>query len=231
MSLAQRSLTFGIQENVPKKKVAGDERKRLGVIQPSAQKQSRLLLSSNGGLRVHSPSRGKKRKNDENSCQTKPKRADGIFEDPVQPAKKQKTFASIAVQTDDSAPVAILTPRTPVASKSSSEPSAASKTDAGTKCSTLDMLTCDTPPPEYWESLAEKRREALEETLEENHKLHEENASLQKEVTVLKEENKLLEEMVEEAKGLAEMVQELTGQAESEAAAEDSSSDKQTEDL
>ncbi|XP_042873423.1 uncharacterized protein LOC122254022 [Penaeus japonicus] len=228
MSLAQRSLTFGNQENVPKKKVGSDERKRLGVIQPSAPKQSRLLLSSNGSLRVHSPGRGKKRKNDENSVHMKPKRADGIFEDPVQPAKKQKTFASIAVQTDDSAaPVAIITPRTPVASKASSEPSAGSKTDAKPRCSTLDMLTCDTPPPEYWEGLAEKRREALEETLEENHKLHEENATLKQEVTVLKEENKLLEEMVEEAKGLAEMVQELTGQA----SEEDSPSDRQTEDV
>ena len=42
----------------------------------------------------------------------------------------------------------------------------------------LDMLTSDIAPEKYWELLAEKRREALEETLKENKFLHEENHRL-----------------------------------------------------
>lgn len=74
----------------------------------------------------------------------------------------------------------------------------------------INYFTClfpDSPPAKYWEALAEKRKEALEETLTENKELHEKNKKLESEVAELKEENKLLEEMVDEAKQLATLVQ------------------------
>ncbi|XP_068213227.1 geminin-like [Palaemon carinicauda] len=81
----------------------------------------------------------------------------------------------------------------------------------------------ESPPAEYWEELAEKRREALEETLSENEKLAEENKCLKEEVAQLKEENKLLDEMVKEAKELAELVEGITSENGEESASDERS--------
>ncbi|KAK4297522.1 hypothetical protein Pmani_030071 [Petrolisthes manimaculis] len=169
-----------------------EDRKCLGVLQSSMQSQSRLSVTPNGSLQLHPGSRGKKRKStgNENLERVKAKRKDGIFEDPV--AKKQKTYTSVHVQTDSSS---------------------SSTKDAD---SIINMLTSDTPPPEYWEALAEKRREALEDALDENYKLHSENTNLKEEVSKLKEDNKLMEEMVNEAKQLALLLQPIVDEEEEE---------------
>jgi len=67
----------------------------------------------------------------------------------------------------------------------------------------LDWMTSDEAPIEYWKELAEERRTALEEALEENTLLSEKVARLEK-------ENKELEETVEEAKQLAEMLNTIS---------------------
>ena len=56
---------------------------------------------------------------------------------------------------------------------------------------------------EYWSVLAERRRLALAEALEENMGLHEEVESLKNQVDTLKTENALLKPLAEEAKYLA----------------------------
>ncbi|KAK8386874.1 hypothetical protein O3P69_017945 [Scylla paramamosain] len=173
-----------------------ENQKCLRVLHPNVQGQSRLLVSSNGSLSLNTQNRGKKRKNDENLGSAKCKRKDGIFID--SDLKKAVKTASTSTQTDSLQSTTETPPPT--------APAATTSTQA-----TIDMLTNDTAPAQYWEALAEKRREALEDTLQENQKLHEKNKELESEVSVLKEENKLLEDMVEEAKQLAALVQSVTG--------------------
>jgi TRAP-type C4-dicarboxylate transport system substrate-binding protein len=57
------------------------------------------------------------------------------------------------------------------------------------------------PPPEYWKALAEERREALSEALDENAQLH-------TSITELKEENRRLSEAGEK---LAKFILEVAG--------------------
>lgn len=52
----------------------------------------------------------------------------------------------------------------------------------------------------YWQVLAEKRQDALDESLEENHKLVAENVAL-------KEENRIVKEMLNESRSLIEVLQ------------------------
>lgn len=77
-----------------------------------------------------------------------------------------------------------------------------------------DLTSVEGPSTAYWEILAEKRRQALEESLRENEELHEENATL-------REELNLSREMLEEARNLVEVLTEMLqeGEAEKEEAA------------
>ncbi|KAK8748198.1 hypothetical protein OTU49_016369, partial [Cherax quadricarinatus] len=183
-----------------------ENRKCLGVLDSNLPNQSRIMITSNTSLKHHFSSRGKKRKSSENCDITKTKRKDRIYEDPIPPlVKKKTTFVAVAVQTDKMHPSINIVP-----DESKVEVPNISKVDK-----TINMLTCDNAPSEYWESLAEKRRIALEETLTENHRLHEENVNLKQEVSELKKENTLLEEMIDEAKHLALLVESLTGEVDS----------------
>jgi len=199
MSLINKTLSFVSDENAAAKKPrSGVERRRLGVLQPNILQQSQIL-TTNGKLSVNSPKKGKKRRNDENNF-NKDKKNHGIYVDEAPPAKKQKTFASISTQTEDSSYEKIIIPRVNKSAELSESNSS----------STSNMLTSDNAPPEYWKVMAEKRREALDSTLTENKQLHQENISLKVEVKELKQENALLEEMVNDAKQLAELVQTIT---------------------
>jgi len=206
MSLITKRNIFTSDENAAVKKPRVGERRRLGVLQPNVLQQTRLL-TSNGKLLVNSPKKGKRRRNDENmNCNMSTQE---IYVDTAPPAKKQKTFASISTQTDDSFCEKIIIPRVDKSTKLSES----------TSPSTSNMLTSDTAPPDYWKVMAEKRREALDETLEENKHLCQENEILKTEVKELKHENALLEEMVNDAKQLAELVQTIT-EAEEESESE-----------
>ncbi|XP_043498985.1 geminin-like isoform X1 [Polistes fuscatus] len=67
----------------------------------------------------------------------------------------------------------------------------------------IEDLTSEAGPSEnYWQVLAERRRIALNETLDENKILHERIASLQ-------EENRLCNEMLNETRALVEVLQEM----------------------
>lgn len=213
MSIVTKKLSFATDENAAAKKVrSGGERRRLGVLQPNVLQQTRLL-ATNGKLSVNSPKKGKKRRNDENTDFNKGSNH-GIYVDPAPPAKKQKTFASMSTQTDDSFTEKIIIPRV----YKSAEVTETKSTI------TSDMLTSETAPPEYWKVMAEKRREALDTTLEENKQLYQENENLKTEVVELKQENALLEDMVNDAKQLAELVQQIT-EAEEESESESETAD------
>ncbi|XP_055540733.1 geminin [Wyeomyia smithii] len=91
-----------------------------------------------------------------------------------------------------------------------------------------DLTSMEGPSAVYWEILAEKRRQALEESLRENEELHEEaaafreeKAAYQEEIAALKEELNLSREMLEEARNLVEVLTEMLqeGEAEKEEAA------------
>ncbi|ELU13276.1 hypothetical protein CAPTEDRAFT_146297 [Capitella teleta] len=62
-----------------------------------------------------------------------------------------------------------------------------------------ELMVQEEITPEYWKLLAEQRREALDETLEENSQLHDE-------VEKLREENKSLSEMAQNAEYFASIL-------------------------
>ncbi|XP_066952676.1 geminin-like isoform X1 [Macrobrachium rosenbergii] len=181
-----------------------EERKGLGITHQNKHKQS-VLTVADGNVKISSKSRKRKSISisDENSVPVKHRRTDGIYEDLPHKHKKQKMQLSVAVQTEESQKDLDL-------SKNSDGTSSSASCESER---IINMLTSDTAPPEYWEELAEKRREALEETLVENKKLTQENKCLKEEVAQLKEENKLLDEMVKEAKELAQLVEVITAES------------------
>lgn len=73
---------------------------------------------------------------------------------------------------------------------------------------TADDLTSEESAGEaYWEALAEKRREALESTLNENMSLHERIEGLEEELDSSRK-------MIEETKNLVEILQEIISEQE-----------------
>ncbi|KAL2733662.1 geminin-like isoform X1 [Vespula maculifrons] len=69
----------------------------------------------------------------------------------------------------------------------------------------VEDLTSEAGPSEnYWEVLAERRRIALDDALEENKELREHISKLQ-------EENRLCKEMLDETRALVEVLQEMIG--------------------
>ncbi|KAL5276540.1 GMNN family protein [Megaselia abdita] len=73
-----------------------------------------------------------------------------------------------------------------------------------------DLTSEDSPGEAYWESLAEKRREALESSLVENKKLHERIEGLEEELDSSRK-------MIEETKNLVEILQEIISEQEVDA--------------
>lgn len=75
---------------------------------------------------------------------------------------------------------------------------------------TEEDLTSEAKPTEYyWERLAEKRREALEESLVENKRLHERIEGLEEELNTSRQ-------MLEEARNLVEVLTEMLNENEAE---------------
>ncbi|XP_015188734.1 PREDICTED: geminin-like [Polistes dominula] len=69
----------------------------------------------------------------------------------------------------------------------------------------IEDLTSEAGPSEnYWQVLAERRRIALDEALDENKALHER-------IVTLQEENRLCNEMLNETRTLVEVLQEMIG--------------------
>ncbi|KAG8133378.1 putative Geminin DNA replication inhibitor protein [Naja naja] len=65
----------------------------------------------------------------------------------------------------------------------------------------------------YWKELAEERRKALHEVLEENEKLHQEIELKTSEIARLKEENEELAELAGHVHYMANVIEQITGKA------------------
>ncbi|XP_053988010.1 geminin isoform X2 [Hylaeus anthracinus] len=69
----------------------------------------------------------------------------------------------------------------------------------------VEDLTSEGPSENYWEVLAERRRIALDDALEENKELSDR-------VEKLEEENRIYKEMLDESRALVEVLQEMLGE-------------------
>ncbi|ETE72533.1 Geminin [Ophiophagus hannah] len=69
------------------------------------------------------------------------------------------------------------------------------------------------PSFQYWKELAEERRKALHEVLQENEKLHQEIELKTSEIARLKEENEELAELAGHVHYMANMIEQITGKA------------------
>uniref|UniRef100_A0ABM5GAY0 Geminin isoform X2 n=1 Tax=Pogona vitticeps TaxID=103695 RepID=A0ABM5GAY0_9SAUR len=76
-----------------------------------------------------------------------------------------------------------------------------------------DLTTKGNPSSRYWKELAEERRKALYEVLQENEKLHKEIEVKEAEIAHLKEENEELAELASHVQYMTNMIERLTGQA------------------
>ncbi|NXT16512.1 GEMI protein, partial [Prunella fulvescens] len=75
-----------------------------------------------------------------------------------------------------------------------------------------DLMVKD-PSSQYWKEVAEERRKALYEVLQENEKLHKEIEQKDDEIARLKEENEELMTLAEHVHYMTSVIERLTGQA------------------
>uniref|UniRef100_A0A8V0XVF2 Geminin DNA replication inhibitor n=1 Tax=Gallus gallus TaxID=9031 RepID=A0A8V0XVF2_CHICK len=75
----------------------------------------------------------------------------------------------------------------------------------------IDLIK-KSPSSQYWKEVAEERRKALYEVLQENEKLHKEIEQKDGEIARLKEENEELMSLAEHVHYLTSMIERLTGQ-------------------
>ncbi|NWR00304.1 GEMI protein, partial [Paradoxornis webbianus] len=76
-----------------------------------------------------------------------------------------------------------------------------------------DLMTKGSPSSQYWKEVAEERRKALYEVLQENEKLHKEIEQKDGEIARLKEENDELLSLAEHVHYMTSVIERLTGQA------------------
>ncbi|XP_054841233.1 geminin isoform X2 [Eublepharis macularius] len=76
-----------------------------------------------------------------------------------------------------------------------------------------DLMVKGNPSSVYWKELAEERRKALYEVLQENEKLHKEIEFKDSEIARLKEENEELAQLASHVQYMATMIEQLTEQA------------------
>ncbi|XP_077209118.1 geminin [Paroedura picta] len=74
-----------------------------------------------------------------------------------------------------------------------------------------DLMVKGNPSSVYWKELAEERRKALYEVLQENEKLHKEIEFKDAEIACLKKENEELAELAGHVQYMANMIEQLTG--------------------
>ncbi|NXB27077.1 GEMI protein, partial [Rhagologus leucostigma] len=76
-----------------------------------------------------------------------------------------------------------------------------------------DLMMKGNPSSQYWKEVAEERRKALYEVLQENEKLHKEIEQKDGEIARLKEENEELMSLAEHVHYMTSVIERLTGQA------------------
>ncbi|NXY22736.1 GEMI protein, partial [Atrichornis clamosus] len=77
----------------------------------------------------------------------------------------------------------------------------------------VDLMVKGSPSSRYWKEVAEERRKALYEVLQENEKLHKEIEQKDGEIARLKEENEELMSLAEHVHYMTSVIERLTGQA------------------
>ncbi|AWP21641.1 putative geminin isoform 4 [Scophthalmus maximus] len=74
-----------------------------------------------------------------------------------------------------------------------------------------ELMVKETPPSTYWKEVAEERRKALYNVLQENEKLHKDIETRDEQITKLKSENEELQELAQHVQYMADMIERLTG--------------------
>ncbi|XP_029370478.1 geminin [Echeneis naucrates] len=81
----------------------------------------------------------------------------------------------------------------------------------GMSTEAYELMVKETPPSTYWKEVAEERRKALYNVLQENEKLHKDIEAKDEQITKLKSENEELQELAQHVQYLADMIERLTG--------------------
>lgn len=76
-----------------------------------------------------------------------------------------------------------------------------------------DLMVKETPPSTYWKEVAEERRKALFNVLQENEKLHKEIETKNDHIAKLQGENEELQELAQHVQYMADMIERLTGKS------------------
>uniref|UniRef100_A0A8P4KM69 Geminin DNA replication inhibitor n=1 Tax=Dicentrarchus labrax TaxID=13489 RepID=A0A8P4KM69_DICLA len=84
-------------------------------------------------------------------------------------------------------------------------------TSDGMSNEAYELMVKETPPSTYWKEVAEERRKALYNVLQENEKLHKDIESKDERITKLKCENEELHELAQHVQYMADMIERLTG--------------------
>ncbi|XP_013861299.1 geminin isoform X2 [Austrofundulus limnaeus] len=74
-----------------------------------------------------------------------------------------------------------------------------------------DLMVKETPPSSYWKEVAEERREALYNVLQENEKLHKDIEARDEQIKLLQSENEELQDLAQHVQYMADMIERLTG--------------------
>uniref|UniRef100_UPI00398F0F94 geminin n=1 Tax=Pristiophorus japonicus TaxID=55135 RepID=UPI00398F0F94 len=82
------------------------------------------------------------------------------------------------------------------------------------------LLVKANPSSTYWKELAEERRKALFQVLQENERLHKEIEHKDEDISKLQKENQELAELAEHVQYMADVIEKLTGQCADEFKAE-----------
>ncbi|XP_056877349.1 geminin [Takifugu flavidus] len=81
----------------------------------------------------------------------------------------------------------------------------------GMSAEAYDLMVREAPSDNYWKELAEERRKALYDVLQENEKLHKDIEAKNEQITALKSENEELHELAKHVQYMANMIERLTG--------------------
>uniref|UniRef100_A0A8B9JKM6 Geminin DNA replication inhibitor n=2 Tax=Astyanax mexicanus TaxID=7994 RepID=A0A8B9JKM6_ASTMX len=77
----------------------------------------------------------------------------------------------------------------------------------------FELMVKETPSSAYWKEMAEERRKALFNVLQENEKLHKEIETKDEQIAQLKSENDELQELAQHVQHMADMIERLTGKS------------------
>ncbi|XP_010736259.2 geminin [Larimichthys crocea] len=83
----------------------------------------------------------------------------------------------------------------------------------GMSTEAYELMVKETPPSTYWKEVAEERRKALYNVLQENEKLHKDIEAKDERITKLKCENEELHELAQHVQYMADMIERLTGKS------------------